>query len=169
MNTEQSIRGARKAGVALLLLIIGGCFQYTQIPLAQARVGKDVRVHLTDAGYARLHETAGDQVPGLRRTIEGPLIASNDQRILVAVPVFTGGSAERATLQQRLAIPVSDVLGIERKMLNRRKTTIIAAGAAAALIAFIAYYVSGEFGGTTSPFPEPGQGESIQLQFRFSR
>lgn len=140
-----------------------GCFEYRQVPIAAAPVGKEVRVNLTDAGYNRLAGTAGDQLPRLRRTIEGPLISATEQSLLLGVTSWQGRAGTRETLHQRIAVPVSDVLGLERRMLDRRKTTIIAAGAGAALLAFIGYYVSGEFGGTTSPFPEPGQGESLQV------
>lgn len=169
MIRHRGIRCARQIAAVLPIAFSSGCFQYTQVPLAQAAVGREIRVHLTDSGYARLHETAGDQLPQLRKTVEGPLIAANDQRILVAVPVWTGGPTTHEILQQRVAIPIADVLGLERKSLDKRRTTLIVAGAGAALVAFIAYHVSGEFGGTTGTFPEPGQTESIQVLFRLSR
>jgi hypothetical protein len=116
-----------------------------------------------------LQQTAGDQLPRLRKVIEGPLIASDDQRMLIALPVAMGRGETNAMLQQRVAIQLTDVLGVERKLLNKKETGLIVAGAGAALLAFISYYVSGQFGGTTSPYPEPGQGESIQVPFRFIR
>jgi hypothetical protein len=153
----------------VVLLPLGltlGCFEYRPVPLTTPPVGKEVRVHLTDAGYNRLSETTADGVPRLRRTMDGSLISADGQRLLVAVASWQGRPGTRETLHQRIAVPVSDVISLERKLLDRRKTTLVAAGAGAALVAFIAYYVSGEFGGTTSPFPEPGPGESIQIPIR---
>jgi len=169
MTMRRYARATRQGAVMLLLVLAAGCFHYTQVPLAQANIGRDIRVHLTDSGYTRLQQSAGDQLPQLRKTLEGPLVAANGERLLIAVPVYTDGPTVRQTLQQRLAIPVSDVLGLERKSLDKRKTALIGAGVGAALIAFIAYYVSGEFGGTTGPFPEPGPTEIIQLVFRLAR
>ncbi len=143
-----------------------GCFEYRQVPLTAVPIGKDVRVTLSDDGYARLVESVGSDMPRIRRTLEGPLISVEAQQLLVGVSSWVGRPGTREDLQQRVAVPVADVLGIERKLLNRRKTTIVAGGAAAALVVFITYYVSGQFGGTTSPFPEPGQGESVQVPIR---
>ena len=152
--------------VLLLTPLALGCFEFRQVPIAAAPVGKEVRVNLTDSGYHRLAATAGDQVPRLRRTLEGPLISVDEKGLVLGITSWQGRPGSRESLYQRIAVPVSDVLGLERKVLDRRKTTLIAAGAGAALIAFIAYYVSGEFGGSTSPFPEPGPGETIQVPVR---
>jgi hypothetical protein len=161
-------RAARTA--ALLPTLLGAaCFQYVPILPAEAPVGKEVRLHLTDAGLARLRDTLGGQVPRLGKTIEGPLIASQGQRLLVGVPAWSRPESPRDGFQQRVSISVSDLLGVERKKLDKRKTSLIVTAAGVALGAFVVAHTSGVFGGTTGPYPEPGQGESLQVPIPFSR
>jgi hypothetical protein len=152
--------------VLLLTPLAVGCFEFRQVPVAAAPIGQDVRVRVTDAGYDRLAATIGEQVPRLRRILDGPLISVDDRSLLMGLATWHGRPGSRESLYQRVSVPLSDVISVERKVLDRRKTTLVAVGAGAVLIAFIARYVSGEFGGTTSPFPEPGPGESIQVPFK---
>lgn len=146
-----------------------GCFEYRQIPLTTAPIGKDVRINLTEDGHTRLVQSVGNDMPRVGQTFNGTLISRNDQWLLVGVESWAGRPGTREGLQQRITVPVSDVLGLQKKLLDNKKTTIVAVSTGAAVIAFIAYYVRGEFGGTTSPFPEPGPGESVQIPFRFFR
>jgi hypothetical protein len=148
--------------------VVTSCFHYASVPVGSVPIGKEVRISLTDSGYAHLRDSIGDQFPRLRKSVEGPLIGVDDLRLLVALHVSAGTSAG-AELQQRVAIPRADILGVERKILDRKKTSIIAAGAGVALGILVYQWVSGEFGGTTHPIPEPGPGENIQVRLRFSR
>ena len=164
-NTRITMLG-RQTAALLLPVAFSACFHYALVPVADAPVGKDVRLSLTDEGYAHLRDSIGDQFPRLHRTVEGPLIARDDNRLIVGLSIQSDGSASRE-LQQRVSIPRAGVLGIERKVLDRQNTGILAAGAGVVLGMFIFHWVSGEFGGTTHPIPEQGPGENIQVRFRF--
>jgi len=166
---KRGISSAARIAALLPTLVGAACFQYVPIPPAEAPVGKEVRLHLTDAGLARLRDSLGDQLPRLGKTIEGPLIASQGQRLLVGVPAWNGPESPRDGFQQRVSISVSDLLGVERKKLDKRKTSLIVAAAGVALGAFVVAHVSGVFGGTTGPYPEPGQSESLQVPIYFGR
>jgi hypothetical protein len=143
-----------------MLMLLGlplqtGCYQFTRVPLEGAPVGREVRVHLSEAGYLRLADEVGEFVPHLGHTVEGDLVQADEQQLLVAVPSRPDAATGGVGFHQRVAIPLSDVVGIELKEFNKGRVALITVSAGAALVAFIVYYVSGEFGGTTAPFPEP--------------
>ncbi|MGQ0649229.1 MAG: hypothetical protein ACT4P7_16885 [Gemmatimonadaceae bacterium] len=144
-----------------LALASAGCFKYTYVSVAEAPVGREVRVHLSPEGLARLTTAVGDQLPDLRRTFDGSLVQVNAQQLLVSVRLTTDARIASAGLMQRVAVPVGDVQQLELKQLDRRKVTLISVGAGAVLAALIAHYVGGIFGGTTGTIPEPGQPETI--------
>lgn len=146
-----------------------GCYRYTYTPIAQAPVGKEVRVHLTPDGYTRLRAVAGDGVPNLRQVFDGSLVEHNAQQILVSVRVATDARVATAGLMQRVAVPAADVQALELRQLHRGKMIAIGIGAGVVLAALIAHYVGGVFGGTTGTIPDPGQPETIIPQLQRSR
>ena len=155
------IRACATTGLPTILL--AACFHYTPVKIDSVPTGKELRVNLTETGYAHLRDSIRDQFPQLRSRLEGSLISLDDQRMMLGVAIPTEDPGRG--LQQRIAIPRSDILGVERKTLDRRKTGIIAAGAGIALAILTYHLISGEFGGTTHPIPEPGQGETRLLPF----
>lgn len=160
-------RGLSRAVAAWCLAAVSaGCFKYTFVPIAEAPVGKEVRVHLSAEGHARLATAVADQLPNIGRTFDGSLVDVNNERLLVSVRIADDPRAMSSGLRQRLAVPVGDVQELELKHLDRKKVTLIGIGAGTVLAAIIAHYVGGVFGGTTKPFPEPGQPETIIAPFR---
>jgi hypothetical protein len=150
---------ARAAAVVPLALSAAGCFHYAYVPVAQAPVGGDVRVHVSEPGFARLNESRRDDVPLRSPTIEGRLVSATARELLVSVSVPAPINAAPAVeLHQRVMIPVADVLQVERRELDRTKTTLLGVGTAAIVAAIIVRSVSGTFGGTTTePGPQPGE------------
>lgn len=149
-------------------MVLPACFQYAAIPVGAVRQGAELRVNLTEAGYTHLKDSVGDQLPRLRNRMEGVVVSMNDERLVLGVAISSDRPAARE-MQQRIGVPLPDILGLERKSLDRKKTGIIVAGAAAALAVFTYHWISGEFGGTTQPAPETGPGEVIGVPFRSSR
>lgn len=169
-GSETITARAHKIGastIAALTILFTACFHYAPVPIGSVPRGKELRVNLTETGYANLRDSIGDQFPQLRSRLEGSLIALDDRRLIVGVAVSAEGSGRE--LQQRIAVPRSDILGVERKTLDRKQTGIIALGASVALAIFSYHWISGEFGGTTHPIPEPGQGETILVPIGYLR
>jgi Na+/H+-dicarboxylate symporter len=148
----------RTAVALLLMLSVGGCYKYSYEPLAQAPVGEDVRVHLSEQGFARLMESRRDFTPA-SPTIDGKLAANGAGEIALMISLPPNPTTPGLELRQSVSIPASDVLQIERRQLDRTKTTVAAVGAGAVVAGLIVYSVRGTFGGTTTETP-PQQSEN---------
>jgi hypothetical protein len=159
----------RAIGILGSMCATGGCFRYNYVPLAEAPVGEEVRVHLSREGHARLSASVGEALPNLPRIVDGSLVQANAQQLLISVRVATDSRVASAGLRQRLAVPASDIQQLEVRQVDRKKVVLIGVGAGLALGAIIAHYVRGVFGGTTRPFPEPGPTELMQSRLWPSR
>lgn len=173
LQVRSSVWGSR-SGMALLSLLLAttGCFHYTPVPLSRLPEGGEVRVRLSERGATRLGGGEGNQLAHLDRTVEGDLVRVNGEILMVAVPVAARHAAPFArspAMYRRVAIPLEDVLAVELRELDRKKTGIVLAGAGAAVFAFVLYHFGGEFGGTTKPPPDPGPGEMTGSSLQFHR
>lgn len=127
------------------------CFQYSAVPVTSPpAAGHHVRMELTPEGFNRLTATLGSDVPHSGREIDGDLVQSNPDQFLVAVRVWSAGAGAANQLEQRIAVPVRDVVSLRIKTLDKQRTAYVAVGVGAALAALIAHYVRGTFGGTTT-------------------
>jgi hypothetical protein len=146
--------------VALNIAVLtAGCFKYTYVRPAQAPVGSQVRVHLSEPGYTRLSASVGSDVPRLERTIEGLLVQADSSKLLVSTRVWTESASTRDWLEQRVDIPIGDITQLELKQLNRRNATLVGVGAGVVFGALVVGWLTGAFGGTTHGEPDPGQPE----------
>mgnify|MGYP001557065886 CR=1 FL=1 len=143
----------RGALVLALLAAGGGCFEYSYLPLAQARVGSDVRIQLSEDGLVHLVTATSGIVPHLSRTLEGTLVEADSRQLIVAVRVWSGGAGAENQIEQRVAIPAADVVAIERRQLDKKKTGGIAAAVGGAIVVIVARHLGGIFGGTTTNTP----------------
>lgn len=148
---------------ALLLAVVlpsAACFEYTSVPVTSPpTVGHHVRIELTPEGFARLNEVLGSDVPHSGRGIDGDLVQANADQFLVAVRVWSRDAGEANQLEQRIAVPVRDVINVQVKSLDKQRSALVAVGMGAALVTLIAHYVRGTFGGTTTGAGTPGPPE----------
>lgn len=139
---------------ALLLAFVlpsGACFEYATTPITSPpTAGHNVRLDLTPNGFDRLAEALGSDFPHSGRRIDGELLEASPGQFLVALRVWSGGAGEANQLQQRLAIPIQDVVGLQVKTLDKRRTAYVALGATAVLATLVARRAGGTFGGTTT-------------------
>jgi hypothetical protein len=143
----------RRCKTLLLAFVLPSvaCFEYTAVPVTSPpAVGHRVRMELTPDGFARLTGALGSDVPRSGRGIEGDLVQASADQFLVAVRVFSAGAGEVNQLEQRVAVPVLDVVNLQVKTLDRQRTAYVAVGVGAAIVALVAHYVRGTFGGTTT-------------------
>lgn len=160
-NVRHRVRSSI-AGVLLFPFLSVACFHFVLEPAGSVQVGKEVRMTLSDEGFAHLKDSIGSQFPQLHRIIEGSVVAKDERQIFIGIYIPAEGSRSH-NMQQRIAIPQADIIGLERRVVDRKKTGIIAAAAAVALGVLVNHWVSGKFGGTTNPIPDQGPGENIQV------
>ena len=152
----------RRCKTLLLAFVLpsAACFEYAAMPVTSPlAIGHHVRMELTPDGFARLIEALGNDVPHSGRGIDGDLVQANADQFLVAVRVFSAGAGEANQLEQRIAVPVRDVVSLQVKTLDRQRTAYVAVGVGVALVALVARYVRGTFGGTTTGSGPPGPPE----------
>ena len=108
--------------LALALLTVG-CYRLTPIEGAVPESGSDVRVGLTDAGSVRL----APQIGARMAAIDGRTLQSNDSVIVLAVAaVVAQNGRSMSWSQERLSVPRDAVSGFSTRILDRKKTWIVA-------------------------------------------
>lgn len=128
-----------------------GCFRYTGVqPVSLPANGQQVRVELTSDGFGRLVAALGPDFPHSGRHVEGELVEADAAQLLVAIRVWSDGAGPANQLQQRVSIPVRDVVELQVKALDTQRTALVAVGAAAVLGSVVAHHLRGTFGGTTT-------------------
>jgi hypothetical protein len=165
VKRRADLRSSLTIALLNVAVLTAGCFKYTYVQPAQAPVGSQVRIHLSEPGYARLSTTVGSDVPRLDRTIEGSVVHADSAKLLVSTRVWTESASTRDWLEQRVDIPVNDIAQLELKQVNRRNVTLIGVGAGLAFGALVVGWLTGAFGGTTGAEPEPGPGEFARPAF----
>jgi hypothetical protein len=159
MQRRTDVRSTLTIVALNIAVLTAGCFKYTYVRPAQAPVGSQVRVHLSEPGYTRLSASVGSDVPRLERTIEGLLVQADSSKLLVSTRVWTESASTRDWLEQRVDIPIGDITQLELKQLNRPNATLVGVGAGVVFGALVVGWLTGAFGGTTHGEPDPGQPE----------
>lgn len=117
---------------ALWLLCATGCYSYAPIQPATVQPGTEVRARIA-AASARQIATLLDTPDA--RLLVGTVVHSGADTLLIEVPtshrVATSGGT--VTLRQRVGIARPDVLELEVRTYNRRRTSLVA-GAAAVIV-----------------------------------
>jgi hypothetical protein len=77
--------------------------------------------------------------------------------------VWSGGAGERNQVEQRVAIPVQDVVGLQIKTLDKRRTVYVAVGATAVVATLVARRNGGNVRGDDY---ESGAGRGDRSSYR---
>jgi hypothetical protein len=119
-----------------LCAMASGCYSYIAVPPSGGTVGEQVRVRVSGGQAERLEPVLGMT----DREIEGQLLEQSDSSIVLSVPLplpATGGAAlERA--HQRIIIPRSDLQEVERRKLDKTRTSLLVGAGVVALATVIA-------------------------------
>lgn len=116
--------------------VASGCYSYSAVPVSTAPVGEPVRVRLSGAEAERLEPVLGFT----DREIEGQLLEQSDSSIVLSValplPATSGSTLERA--HQRIIIPRSDLQELQRRHLDKTRTSLLVGAGVVAVSAIIA-------------------------------
>lgn len=122
----------------VLTLVAGatGCYSYATVSPASLEPGAPVRMRLTSQQAERVAPLIAVTDA---RLVSGRFVGTSNDTLIVEVPttdrVTTYNTGNQ--LRQRLTLARADVLELERRILDRRQTTIVAGIAAAVVGAFL--------------------------------
>jgi hypothetical protein len=147
----------RRSAFALLPLITG-CYTYALVEPTTAQPGTEVRAHLSPAAAERLTPLLGLVED---RRVSGTLLENEPASLIIEVPkvVPNGGTAVQ-TLNQRVSVARSDLIGLETRTLDKVRTGLVAGGAMVVVVAAAikAFQGQGSSGGTI-----PGGGTDLRI------
>lgn len=152
MSQQQLLRLTTLA----LLGAAAGCYTFEPVPLSELQPQMGVRARLS----VEQSEAFQDALPNQDRLLEGTVVENGSDHLMLQVPVSTLVAPGRfETIGQRLEIPNSGILEVERKELDRTRT-YIAVGVGGVVVGAILYQIfEGKFGGDTQNRP-PGPVET---------
>ena len=144
--------------LALLIVPSLGCYRYAPINAEQLVPGQDVRARVGPALAQDLNGVLGADASLLR----GEMIGRSDDALFLDVAAAVGPfPLQSRTLKQRVRVPTSQLLRIERRRLDGGRTLLVSAVAGLA-VGFIAHAaLSGNAGANPSLPPGDGVSQSI--------
>ncbi len=144
-------------------LAASGCFSYVPYSPQEVAPGDPVRFRLTAEEAARYQ----DLRLANPRLIEGTLVRRGDSDMVLDAHVGGTGAMEGSRLMvQQVSIPLSEILEVELRELDRTKTVLVSVGGGAALATVLALSGHG-FGSEEGPGTEAPEARRIPL-IRFS-
>lgn len=120
---------------APLLTCLVGCYSYATIDPATTQPGTSVRARINAQTADMLEPLLGMET----RLLTGTVIAAAPDTMIIEVPTAarTASGGSIIALRQRVSVPRSGLLELESRTLNRGRTTLVAAGATAAVTALV--------------------------------
>lgn len=146
----------RSGSVALLALLLAGCYRYVPSRLSEVRPEEDVRIRLTADEASRLQDFTRDG----GRAVDGKILEQAADSILVRVESLSEVRGVRVqTLYQRVNVARPAVLEVERRELDKGRTYLLTGVGVAAVAAVAAAGIAG--GGGEGPPDGGGPLESL--------
>jgi len=147
-----SMPGPGRTIVAVILLATG-CYRYAPTALDDVPIGAEVRSILTPSGMARVQEADRSGGQELRfGPVIGQLIDRNGDWLMLSVrsALIQEGSGARE-LRQRLSFQRSEILQMELKQLDTRRTLLATGLVTLGVVAVLTGALGGETGGFGLP------------------
>lgn len=148
----------------VLLLAAGaaGCYTYSPVDIRELSTGDGIRARVSGARADSL-ETI---LPGDARLLEGTVTGIDGEAVVIEVPVNTDVRGIRVrTLNQRVDVPIADVVEAEIRQLNRGRT-YGAIGVAALVVGYFVYDQLTDRTGLDDDPEVPPPNESIPFGLR---
>lgn len=146
----------RPTALLAVSVLLAGCYAHVPVSLERVKPPARVRAQISPEAGERIAPVLGEA----RTTLMGRLVEITPQGIYLDVTsgyVEAGMRSERLT--QRLLLEREEVLGLQRRELDRTRTMLAVGAGAAAVAAMVYVALSGETGGTTGG-PGPGPVEA---------
>jgi hypothetical protein len=123
-----------RATLVPLILVLGACHTFRPADRAAIRQGEQVRVNLTSDEAASQIETFGDY----RTSVEGVVQDTGSGALGLTVSRPPSALEPQGTnLRSYVQIPWDGVTGVETKHFSALRTTLLAGGAALAVVAIL--------------------------------
>jgi hypothetical protein len=123
------------AAALLALTISAGCHHYVPVPMESVTPGSDIRARVTAEEARRLEPIL---VRDDARVLEGIFLERRNGNILVQVPVVSELRGIRMeTIHQRVDLPVSSILEMELKEIDRGRTGLALGAGTVILVALV--------------------------------
>lgn len=146
--------------LAFACLALAGCYSYRPVPSGAVPLDAQVRARLSAQQADRL----GDVLPAGTRVLEGTVLESGGDALLLLVPVSSQLRGARVdVLNQRLRLSQSDIVELELKELDRGRTGLLVGAGAVALGAIVVAAIV-ETGGGDGPEEPPETGERRRVR-----
>jgi hypothetical protein len=142
-----------------LMPLFASCYSYTPIAPASAPGGAEVRARITGAASDRIAPMLGTFDT---RVLVGSVVENNAGSILLQIPMgaMPNVSSTVVPLQTRIPIAAGDLVSLEQRRLDRKRTSLLAGlvvgGVALGVSAALNYGGGGEQG-QQPPDPPPIQ------------
>lgn len=144
-----TLAATRPAAAAAGCLLLAGCFTLSPIRTDQELAPGRFRVHLSDSGATHVAGALGGRVT----VVDGELTGSNADEVVLRVPSSGNAAFGREVLYQELRLPKREIVGLQRRELDRMRTGLTIGGVAA-VAGFLLYRsLSGETGGNPGGGP----------------
>lgn len=156
---------SRATLILAALLSTTGCYIYTPVQMEELTPDIKVRAFVSADRAREIEGITGRDA----REIEGSVVESGADELMLLVPVISRIERRGGTLSQRLSIPNSDVMGIELRELDTTRTGAIIGVAGGIGLYFLIKQLRSD-GRQQGPGPGPGpvedQGFRIMIPFR---
>ncbi len=161
MRTHVSSRLPGLGLAAALLTASAGCFQYVPADVSAVPEGTSARIVMTRMGGEQLREAVPDTRDGA--PVRGTVVGTDNGDLLLNVPVAQRqvGSASR-TIQQRVRIPVGEIVSFERRELNTTATVLTIGAGTAAVIGLVFAITESRKGDNPDP-PDPPDDAIVEI------
>lgn len=139
-----------RRGFLIVALAFGatGCHTFQPATIADLTPGEDVRARVTGA----FADSLSAVLSGDARVLEGSYVESNGSTVYIDVPVSSAYQGMRLqTLNQRIEVPATAFVDVERRELSRARTGLAIGAVLAAAGAILITQLSGDTGGGSLP------------------
>jgi hypothetical protein len=145
-----------RAAALLALTIAAGCYHYVPVPVESVTPGSDIRARVSAEEARRLEPLL---VRDDARVLEGLFLERQNGSILVQVPVVSELRGIRMeTFHQRVDLPVSSILEMELKELDRGRTGLALGAGTVVLVALVVNQLRGSGSSDRDgPLPPPDE------------
>ncbi len=152
---------------AAAVVLTSGCYSYAPVSLESVSPGQEIRARISAQGSDRIRE----QLQTESREIEGEVLSRENGQVLLNVTAALRQVGFRfEPLQQRVLLTEDELLELERKELDRRKTYFVAAGVGVAVGTALFVVLEGRAGGGTKQPPIGGPSDDrfviLSIPFR---